>query len=107
MRRIVIAIVTLVAVVGGGIGGVAPASAAEPGGPAQVAACEWNEGQFANGVRIRNRPSFSGVVLGLGYPSHRVLVYSCPTVTDTVWLAVRNLTTGVNGWSQQGLVWRK
>lgn len=94
------------------VGSAAPAAAAAPApgdkaAVAEPAGCTWNEGQFANGVRIRRSPSFSAAVVGLGYSSHRVLVYSCPRVTDTVWLNVRNLTTGVTGWSQQGYVWRK
>jgi hypothetical protein len=106
-RRIAVAIAVFAAAVISGLAAPAPASAATvtTSDPVQTAQCSWGPGQFANGVRIRARPSFSAPVRGLGYPNHRVRVYDCPVVTDTVWLAVQNQTTGVSGWSQQGLVW--
>jgi hypothetical protein len=54
---------------------------------------------FKNGTRIHRYPHLDCVVDGLGYPSHGIDVH-CGTVTGTLWLYIRDTTTGVNGWGR-------
>jgi hypothetical protein len=54
---------------------------------------------FGNGTNIRQQPHIGCTSHGLGYPSHGIDVH-CVSVTGSVWLFVRNTTTGVNGWAR-------
>ncbi|MGE5829221.1 MAG: hypothetical protein ACM30G_12805 [Micromonosporaceae bacterium] len=54
---------------------------------------------FSNGTRIRTHPHTDCTILGLGYPSHGIDVH-CATETGSLWLYVRDTTTGVNGWGR-------
>jgi hypothetical protein len=61
----------------------------------------YNSGgiSFANGTRIHAQPHLDCTVLGLGYPSQGIDVH-CATLTGSLWLYVRDTTTGVNGWGR-------
>ncbi len=52
---------------------------------------------WGDGTAIHTGPHLSCTVVGRGYPSHGIDVH-CATETGSLWLFVRNLTTGVNGW---------
>lgn len=54
---------------------------------------------FKDGTRIRTHPHIDCTVLGLGFPGHGIDVH-CATETGSLWLFVRNTTTGVNGWGR-------
>ncbi len=56
---------------------------------------------FGNGTAIRRGPYTDCDALGRGYPSHGIDVHCYVRNSNGVyWVYLRNLSTGVNGWSQ-------
>jgi hypothetical protein len=53
----------------------------------------------AGGTNIRSHPHINCTAIGLGVAGQGVDVH-CAVWTDTVWIYIRNLATGVNGWSR-------
>ena len=54
---------------------------------------------WANGTNIRRYPHIDCVADGQGFPGQGIDVH-CATETGSLWLYVRNTTTGVNGWAR-------
>ena len=56
---------------------------------------------FANGTNIRRFPHTSDCsdILGQGFPSQGIDVH-CAVETGSLWLFVRNTSTGINGWAR-------
>ena len=54
---------------------------------------------FANGTNIRRYPHIDCVADGQGFPSQGIDAH-CATETGSLWLYLRNTTTGVRGWAR-------
>ncbi|GAB2592341.1 hypothetical protein GCM10027168_26750 [Streptomyces capparidis] len=54
---------------------------------------------FGNGTQIRSHPHIGCASVGQGFPGHGIDVH-CAIVNSTLWMYVRNTTTGASGWSR-------
>lgn len=103
MRSRLLSIASALALVLGGlVVALVPASPASADCSGHGTHPDYYEGgriKYNNGVNIRSHPHVGCSAVGVGNYGDAVDVH-CYTLTESPWIYIRNLDTGVSGWSR-------